>query len=327
MSRAARSWLVLVVLALSGALATPSAGAHALRLAHLELRYDGGSALGLSWRSQEGEPAPTVILGSPCRVVGEAASGSVAQQLDCPGAARAWRLQLADLPPDLPIVLALRRGDEAPRVRWLADAGARAWPWFGAAGAWAEAADYLRAGAEHVLAGADHLLFLVALFVICRGTRQLAQGTLLFTLGHALSLLAIESGRVTLSPRLAELGIALTLVVAARAIALQGAEAAGEAKSPHSSYTMAATFGVVHGLGFAGALEQVGLQATDALRAVAAFNVGVELGQLAFVAALAAGARGLRRLPVWHAWPWARLASLLVGSAGVSWCLGRVVSA
>lgn len=329
MSRTAASLLALALLALTAMFAAPVADAHALRLAHLELQYDGGADVRLSWRSPEADAAPRVVLGRPCRVVDEMRSEFVSQRLECPAAATASRLQLVGAPAELPVVLVLRRGGETPRVRWLADPDARDWPWFGAAGAWAEATDYLQAGARHVLGGADHLLFLVALFAFCRGARQLAEGTLLFTLGHALSLVAIASGRVSLSPRLAEIGIALTLVVAARAVALRRATAAdpGGPERAGSLAATAAAFGVVHGLGFAGALDEVGLQAADSLRAIAAFNVGVELGQVLFVAALAVAGFALRRSAPWNAWPWSRYASLLVGGAGMFWCLERMVAA
>ena len=87
---------------------------------------------------------------------------------------------------------------------------------------------------------------------------------------------------------------------------------------------MAAVFGFIHGLGFAGALEEVGLQAASAVTAVAAFNVGVELGQLAFIGALVLAAWPLRRLTQLREQVWPRFASLLIGTAGMFWCLERV---
>ena len=80
----------------------------------------------------------------------------------------------------------------------------------------------------------------------------------------------------------------------------------------------------MHGLGFAGALEEVGLQAAGSLRAIASFNLGVELGQLAFVAVLACAVGMLGRAARIAVVPWPRLASLLVGGAGIFWCLERI---
>lgn len=312
--RPSLAWLLLLLV--------PQAGAHALRLAHLELRYDGGDVVRLQWRAPDAQPAPRVVLDEACRVVEELRAEFTQQRLACAHAGTARHLRLAGIPSDLPVVLLLGAGTESGRARWLADAGSRELPWIGTSNAWAEAADYLRAGAGHVLGGADHLLFLLALFVLCRGARELTLATLSFTVGHALSLWAVASGHITLMPRFAELGIALTLVVTARAIATRQSADLGSAV--RSLPVMAAIFGVIHGLGFAGALEEVGLQAAGSLRAIACFNFGVELGQLAFVAALAASAWVLRRTTWLESLPWPRLASLLVGGAGVFWCLERI---
>lgn len=312
--RPSLAWLLLLLV--------PQAGAHALRLAHLELQYDGGDVVRLQWRAPDAQPAPRVVLDEACRVVDEVRSEFVQQRLECARARTARHLRLVGIPSDLPVVLLLGTGAEPGRARWLAEAGSRELPWIGASSGWAEAVDYLGAGARHVLGGFDHLLFLLALCVLCRGPRELTLATLLFTVGHALSLGAVASGRIAMAPRFAELGIALTLVVTARAIALRQS---GVSTGPVRSLpAMAAIFGCVHGLGFAGALEEVGLQAAGSLRAIACFNFGVELGQLAFVAALAASAWVLRRTSRLESLPWPRLASLLVGGAGVFWCLERV---
>ena len=319
MMRCLRPFATLFLLLLA-----PRADAHALRLGHLELHRQGADVVTLLWRAPDGLPAPRVVLGEGCRVVEETRSEFVQQRLECPQAATARRLKLERLPSDLPVVLVLGAGTESGRARWLADAGAREVPWVGAPSAWAEAFDYLCAGAGHVLGGADHLLFLVALFVWCRSARELASATLLFTLGHASSLAAVASGRLNLVPRFAELGIALTLVVAARAIAMRQAAGSGSGSRVRSPSGTAAIFGCVHGLGFAGALEEVGLQAAGSLRAIASFNLGVELGQLAFVAVLACAVGMLGRAARIAVVPWPRLASLLVGGAGIFWCLERI---
>jgi hypothetical protein len=313
---------------LLGALATPlPVEAHALRLAHLDLQHLGDTRVNLTWRSSDGDPPPSVLLGAPCRVVDTVRSEFHVQRLECPGAPTAASVRLAGLPAALPIVLSLRRNDEPARVRWLADAGARAVPWSGGSHLWTEAGEYLRAGARHVLTGADHLLFLVALLALGRTTREVLTATLLFTLGHAAALLAISGGHLSVAPRIAELAIALTLVVAARALALEAVARREGRQTGRSLAFTAAAFGCIHGLGFAGALEEIGLQAEHSVRAIAAFNIGVELGQLAFIGAWMLVVWGLRRTPIWseHAWP--RAASVVVGTAGVFWCLQRIASA
>ena len=320
MSRIVRLGLML----LAGLVTAPAAEAHALRLAHLELQYQGGSVVLLQWRSSDGEAVPTIVIGTPCRVVDAARAIPITQKLDCTDAATAAGLRLHGLPSDLPVVLAVRRGDEPARVRWLADAGSTSVPWFGPGGLLPEFGEYLRAGARHVLEGADHLLFLVALMALGRTPRGILTATLLFTLGHAASLALVAGGHVSIAPRLAELGIALTLIVTARAIAMEVA-ARGEGRpTSRNVASTAVVFGCIHGLGFAGTLEEIGLQAGGTILRIAAFNAGVEVGQLAFTAGLFALSWPLRQSAGFRDQTWPRIASLMVGTAGTFWCLQRI---
>jgi hypothetical protein len=300
--------------------------AHALRMAHLDLQYLGDSRVNLTWRSLDGDPPPSVLLETPCRVLNEVRTEFHVQRLDCPDAATSASVRLAGLPPELPIVLGLRRGDAPARVRWLADAGSRAIPWFGEGHPWTEVGEYLWAGARHVLVGADHLLFLIALLALGRTSREVLAATLLFTTGHAAALLAISGGHLSIVPRFAELAIALTLVVAARALALEAAARRDGRPAGRSLRFTAAAFGCIHGLGFAGALEEIGLQAERSILAIAAFNVGVELGQLVFIGASMLVLWGVRRAPIWSEPAWPRAAAVVVGTAGVFWCLERITS-
>ncbi len=135
----------------------------------------------------------------------------------------------------------------------------------------------LRSGIEHLLVGADHVLFLMGLVLLLPARRLVAPVTS-FTAGHALSLAAVGLGWIALPTGLVEVGIALTLVWLA-------AELATGARSwiHRNPVVLCALFGLVHGLGFAGAWREAGLHQAGLLVGLLGFNLGVELAQLALV--------------------------------------------
>ncbi len=144
-------------------------------------------------------------------------------------------------------------------------------------------AAYLRMGCEHLLGGVDHLLFVLGL-VLLRDRRKLLLGVTGFTLGHSVTLSLAALGLVRVPQGLVEIGIAASLFWLATRLAR--GEANGE-RFAHP-WRMPALFGLLHGLGFAGALAQAGLPAGEIPLALFSFNVGIELGQLAVVAVLLA---------------------------------------
>jgi HupE/UreJ protein len=144
-------------------------------------------------------------------------------------------------------------------------------------------ARYVQLGAEHLGAGLDHLLLVAALVLLAAGMRALVTTITAFTLGHSVTLTAVALGVIAPSSALAELAIAATLVV----VALQ----VQEGESRHGP-VLALAFGLVHGLGFAGALAELGMPDEARVWALLGFNVGIELGQLAVV---------LLAWPLWHA--------------------------
>lgn len=169
-------------------------------------------------------------------------------------------------------------------------------------------ARYLGLGAEHLALGLDHLLFLLALVLVVldpRVARARPLAALLatvtgFTAGHAITLSLAVLGGLWLPSAPVEACIALSIAFVAAELCRERATAIFRAP-----WVVAAAFGLVHGLGFAGALRELGLPASDAPLALVAFHVGLELAQLAFVG-LALGAlwlaRGLaarRRLLAW----------------------------
>jgi hypothetical protein len=179
---------------------------------------------------------------------------------------------------------------------------------------------YLGLGIEHLLLGPDHLLFVLGLLLLVRGLRPLVWTITAFTLGHSVTLSLAALGLVRVSPVLTELAIAASLLWLATAI-LRG----DGLPPPRRTWITAALFGLLHGLGFAGALAETGLPLDEIPLALLAFNLGIELGQLAVVAAALAAAAAWRRAgggP--QAWMAARpAAAYVIGICAAYWCWGR----
>jgi hydrogenase/urease accessory protein HupE len=189
-------------------------------------------------------------------------------------------------------------------------------------GGWGVAATYLKLGVEHILLGVDHLLFVLALILIAPNTRQFVKAITAFTVAHSITLAAATLGFVHVPPKPVEAAIALSIAfVALEIIRARNDEAGIAARVP---WLVAFTFGLLHGFGFAGALSEIGLPAGHIPVAILFFNVGVEIGQLLFVAvvlSLAALVR-LGRRPLPH---WAGLVPpYLIGSVAMFWVIQRV---
>jgi hydrogenase/urease accessory protein HupE len=148
----------------------------------------------------------------------------------------------------------------------------------------AVASSYLRHGVEHILLGFDHLLFVFALILIVRNRRTLIWTITAFTLAHSITLASSSLGLVRLSASPVEATIALSIVLLA--VEILRARRGQRSATARRPWLVAFLFGLLHGFGFAGALNELGLPEGDIPLALFAFNLGVELGQLAFVAAM-----------------------------------------
>ena len=145
------------------------------------------------------------------------------------------------------------------------------------------AAIYVRQGIEHILFGFDHLLFVAALMLIVRDWRVLVKTITAFTLAHSITLTLATLGWVTLPAGPVEAMIAFSiLLVAAEIVRMERGERSLTISRP---WVVAFAFGLLHGFGFAGALVDLGLPRGDIPLALFSFNVGVEIGQLIFIAA------------------------------------------
>jgi hypothetical protein len=180
-------------------------------------------------------------------------------------------------------------------------------------------AGYVRLGVDHLLGGLDHLLFILGLMLVVPGLRARALTLSAFTAGHSLTLALAVLGIVHVPPAPVEVLIAITLVI----VALQALEP--PARGRHT-WRLAAAFGLVHGLGFAGVLTSAGLPPADVPLALLGFNLGLELAQLAIVVAAIGAAVAASSLV-----PRARLlaprlrltSAYAIGALATMWCLER----
>jgi hypothetical protein len=180
-------------------------------------------------------------------------------------------------------------------------------------GALAISSAHARLGLEHIAAGTDHLLFLLGLLVLAPDWRRLAGMVTAFTAGHALTLSLAAVGRAPLPTASIEVLIALTILILAYELTGPGTGATLLRRHPA---VLTFGFGLLHGLGFAGALREAGLPEGEVVLALLGFNGGIEAGQLAFVLGLAV----LRRLTV------ARRAGWRAGRVGLAYAIGSVAA-
>ena len=189
--------------------------------------------------------------------------------------------------------------------------------------AWLDLADtYVNLGIDHILRGIDHLLFVLGLIWLVRGGWMLVRTITAFTVGHSLSLAAATFGWVGVPERPLNAAIALSIVfVGVEIVKLQRGQVGLTARYP---WVVAFAFGLLHGLGFATALTTLGIPQATLPIALLFFNVGVEIGQLAFVAVVLALIWAHRQaqatLPRWGA----ALPAYGIGSVAAFWFLGRL---
>lgn len=183
---------------------------------------------------------------------------------------------------------------------------------------------YIGLGVGHILYGIDHLLFVLGLLLIVREYGQLLKTITAFTVAHTITLALAVLGVVRISPTPVEAVIALSIVFLAVELAQRnrGAQIGLTYRRP---WIVAFAFGLLHGFGFAGTLSRIGIPRTDIPTALLFFNVGVEAGQLAFVAAFLAFAHSLRSLEI--RWPaWVRpVPAYAIGSVASFWLVQRCV--
>ncbi len=188
---------------------------------------------------------------------------------------------------------------------------------------------YLVLGVEHILTGIDHLLFVLALLLLVNGVKRLIFTITAFTLAHSITLGAATLGFVKVPGPPVEAVIALSILFLASELArrpLDGSPAQLDLTNRYP-WIVSFSFGLLHGFGFAGALAGVGLPERAIPLALLFFNVGVEVGQLLFIAAVVLiGKAALRlSLPIPATWP--RIAAYGIGSIAAFWVFERTLGA
>jgi hydrogenase/urease accessory protein HupE len=188
---------------------------------------------------------------------------------------------------------------------------------------WVNMREYVALGFHHIVLGVDHLLFVLGLLLIVRGRMMLLKTITAFTLAHSLTLAVATLGfaSVPLEPLNAAIALSI-LFLGPEVVRAWRGETSLTIRFP---WIVAFAFGLLHGFGFATGLSTAGVPAGELPWALLFFNIGVELGQLAFVALCFALVRAWRILEVsWPAWA-LRVPGYVVGVCGAYWTIQRVV--
>jgi hydrogenase/urease accessory protein HupE len=322
----------LALLILLAGLAT-SAFAHEVRPAYLELRESPSGELDVLWKMPmmgEMRLALAPMLSGPSEEL-----TPVATRLTSNAAVQTWRLRLLEPLRGRSLHIdgltatmtdALVRIQFADGATWVTRLTPRApqvtIPEKVSGGS--VALTYSALGVEHILLGVDHLLFVLALLLITRGVRRLVLTITAFTIAHSITLALATLGFVRMPSPPVEAVIALSIVFVAAEILRARSGAVGlTARAP---WIVAFTFGLLHGFGFAGALAEIGLPQGQIPLALFFFNVGVEAGQLLFIAAILAMIAAARRvriaLPQWVQ----SVPPYAIGCVAMFWVIQRVAA-
>jgi hypothetical protein len=188
----------------------------------------------------------------------------------------------------------------------------------------AVARTYFLLGGDHILTSLDHLLFVTALIFLISDRWKLVQTITAFTVAHSMTLAGAALGYLSLPQKPVEASIALSIAfVASELTKMQSGE---RRLSQDYPWVVAFAFGLLHGFGFAGALKEIGLPQMDVPLALLTFNLGVEAGQLLFVAAILTGFRAASVLFTVPIAPMRLAAAYLIGTTAMVWLVTRVSS-
>ncbi|TDL90533.1 HupE/UreJ family protein [Meridianimarinicoccus aquatilis] len=323
--------LALIALCLS-LLAPATANAHALEPGFLEIQPLDVDEWRITWRKPQVNGAPMKIdavlpeVCTPRRGPAPVFDGRAFLTnwiAKCENGLPGGEIQIDGLDQtqtDVLVRYALAPGETPQAVRLTAAAPAFTVPL--KAGPLGIAAGYFSLGVDHILKGIDHLLFVLMLIVLIRAWRPLLTAVTSFTVAHSLSLAAASLGWIVVPAPPVEAIVALSIAfLAAELLHEHGDQPRLSERYP---WAVAFAFGLLHGLGFARALLEVGLPEGDVPLALLAFNLGVEAGQIVFIVlALALGAAFSRLYP--------SLAKGLTapgtkGLRAVSYCVGTLAA-
>lgn len=179
--------------------------------------------------------------------------------------------------------------------------------------------DFLQLGIKHILSGADHLLLVLGLMLLVADRWVLLKTISAFTVAHSITLAAGTLGVVRVSAPLIETLIALSIFFLGPEIVR--ARNGGTSLTIRHPWIVAFSFGLLHGFGFATGLSTLGLPQAEIFPALLSFNVGVEIGQLGFIAVILLLAQAFRLMRVTWPAPLKALPTYAVGTLGACWTL------
>ncbi len=186
--------------------------------------------------------------------------------------------------------------------------------------------DFLKLGVHHILSGLDHILFVLSLLLVFVSAREILKLTLTFTVAHSITLILAGASIITLSPRITEPIIALSIAyVAITTVYLAQKKIRGRNIFSSEKAKMATVFffGLFHGLGFAGLLQEVHVPQGNFVSSLFSFNIGIELGQLIIVA-IALPIIFWARKKTWHPLI-IKIVAAIIGLLGIIWAIQRIL--
>jgi hypothetical protein len=320
-------------LALLAAL-TGNVSAHEMRPAYLQLRQTGADTYDVFWKvpavGDNMRLSLYVQLPETCSNLAPPralfANGAYTEQwsVNCAGGISGSAVRIDGLSATLTDVLVrVERLDGSAQVTRLASSS----PSFVVEAAphrLEVARTYLLLGIEHILTGVDHLLFVSGLLLLVTGFRRLLLTVSAFTLSHTVTLTLATLGFVHVPPAPVEAVIALSILFVAYEVLRKNANPDGLAQ--RKPWLVAFSFGLLHGLGFAGGLSAAGLPAAHIPLALGFFSAGVEVGHFTFVAFAVLLIAAIRHwTPKFPAWSW-RLPPYAIGSVAAYWLIVRLAA-
>ncbi|MEZ5710366.1 MAG: HupE/UreJ family protein [Blastomonas sp.] len=268
----------------------------------------------------------TPVLPSQCRKTGETST-----EYDAQYALERWHVQcdlksgeirIDGLDRSLTDVFARlvdHKGDTRAR---LIRPDAQAWQLDEPESESASTASYLRIGIDHMIFGPDHLLFVAGLTLLV-AVRRLLWVITSFTLAHSITLALTALGWVRIPGEPVEVLIAISIVLlAVEVVRKKRGQPSLAARKP---WLIAFVIGLVHGLGFAGALAEIGLPKGEELFALLLFNVGLEIGQVMFVALFLTILWLIGRIGIRHRNRLEWVAIYVIGAIGSYWSIERII--
>jgi hypothetical protein len=307
------------------------AGAHEARPGYLELNETAQGQYDVLWKQPaNGEYALRMepVFPADCALAGadnrRLLPGAMLTRfhLACQGGIEGQTITIAGLEMTLTDVLIRLHRLDGREETHLARATDTAVTMGGEGGGWARAGTYLRLGIQHIAMGIDHLLFVLGLLLIVRDRWTLLKTISAFTVAHSLTLAAATFGIANVPGQPLNAAIALSILfLGVEVVRSNRGEDSLTARKP---WLVAFAFGLLHGFGFATGLTAMGLPRAEIPQALLLFNVGVEIGQLAFVAIIIGLERAFRLMEITWPRPIAALPAFVVGVSGAFWTWQRL---